>query len=192
MALAAVGVAIWFGVKFANDSRTDAPTVPTGQPTKCPTASPSNLPTPMPTNESFRKASGLNVLRNAGPALALSVETPEELIGASSHSKSTPEETATEFVLYDDNLQIAARDLRFVEWYALAVFYFSNGGCSGDWIDSTNRMNQTMDHCQWYSLVCDLQGCVTELAMQANYVTGKLPMELSQLHEMSTLDLIYL
>ncbi|KAL3805353.1 hypothetical protein HJC23_009060 [Cyclotella cryptica] len=186
LALAAVGVAIGLGVKFANDAKTEAPT---GPPTKSPTNSPSLSPTPMPTNDSYRVTTGLDVLRNAGPALALRVNSPEELVGASSDPNATPQEIAAEFVLYDDRLQIPARDPRFVERYALVVFYYSNGGCSGDWIDSTNWMTETMDHCQWYGVVCDLQGRVTELAMEGNYVTGNLLMELSQLQEMSTLDL---
>lgn len=186
LALAAVGVAIGLGVKFANDAKTDAPT---GRPTKSPTDPPSTSPTPVPTNDNYRETTGLDVLKMAGPELALRVDSPEELIGASSDPNSTPQEIAAEFVLYDDTLQIPARDPRFLERYALAVFYFSNGGCSGDWIDNTNWMNKTMDHCEWYGVVCDLRGRVTELAMEGNYITGKLLMEMSQLQEMSTLDL---
>jgi hypothetical protein len=143
----------------------------------------------VPTTDSYRETTGLDMLKKAGPELALRVDSPEELIGASSDPNSTPQEIAAEFVLYDDTLQIPARDPRFLERYALTVFYFSNGGCSGDWIDSTNWMNKTMDHCEWYGVVCDLQGRVTELTMEGNYVTGKLLMEMSQLQEMSTLDL---
>lgn len=186
LALGAIGAAAGLGIKFTNDARTDAPT---SMPSISPTKSPSTSPTLMPTDESYRGITGLEAIKAASPALALRVDTPEELIGASTDPTATPQEIAAEFVLYDDELQIPARDARFMERYALAVFYYSNGGCAGDWIDSTRWMNPKRDHCEWYGVVCDLQGRVTELTMGGNYVTGKLLMELSQMKEMSTLDL---
>lgn len=186
LALGAIGAAVGLGIKFTNDARTDAPT---GSPTISPTGAPSASPTPMPTDESYRGITGLEAMKAASPNLALRVDAPEELIGASTDPTATPQEIAAEFVLYDDELQIPARDPRFIERYALAVFYYSNGGCAGDWIDTTRWMNPKKDHCEWYGVVCDLQGRVTELAMEGNYVTGKLLMEMSQMKEMSTLDL---
>ncbi|KAL3785994.1 hypothetical protein ACHAWO_012192 [Cyclotella atomus] len=186
LALVAIGVAAGLGIKFANDARTDAPT---GAPSISPTGSPSSSPTPMPTDETYRGITGLEAMKAVSPNLALRVDTPEELIGASTDPSATPQEIAAEFLLYDDELQIPARDPRFIERYALAVFYYTNGGCAGDWIDTTNWMNPKRDHCQWYGVVCDLQGLVTELAMEGNYVTGEMIMELSQLKTMSTMDL---
>ena len=186
LALVAVGVAIGLGVKFTNEARTDPPT---GAPSTSPTGSPSASPTLMPTDETYRTTYGLEIIAASSPPLALRVDTPEELIGASTDSTATPQEIAAEFVLYDDELSIPARDPRFLERYALSVFYYINGGCSGDWIDTTNWMDANKDHCEWYGVICDLQGRVTELAMAGNYVTGELIMELSQMKEMSTMDL---
>lgn len=186
LALAAVGVAIGLGLKFTNDARTDPPT---GAPSISPTGSPSASPTPMPTDESYRTTYGLEIITASSPPLALRVDTPDELIGASTDATATPQEIAAEFVLYDDELSIPAQDPRFLERYALSVFYYINGGCAGDWIDTTNWMDVQKDHCEWYGVVCDLQGRVTELAMAGNFVTGELIMELSQMKEMSTMDL---
>jgi hypothetical protein len=186
LALAAIGVAAGLGIKFTNDARTEAPT---GSPSVSPTAAPSTSPTMMPTDLNYRATTGLEAMKAASPNLALRVDSPEELIGASSDPTATPQEIAAEFVLYDDELQIPARDPRFLERYALTVFYLANGGCAGDWIDTTNWMKPKVDHCEWYGVVCDLQGRITELAMEGNYVTGTLLMELSQIKEMSTMDL---
>jgi hypothetical protein len=186
LALVAIGVAAGLGIKFTNDARTDAPT---GAPSMSPTGSPSTSPTPMPTDETYRGITGLEAMKAVSPNLALRVDTPEELIGASTDPSATPQEIAAEFLLYDDELQIPARDPRFLERYALAVFYYSNGGCAGEWIDKTKWMNPKQDHCNWYGVVCDLQGLVTELAMEGNYVTGEMIMELSQMKTLSTMDL---
>lgn len=154
-----------------------------------PSKSPSMSPTMMPTDEDYRQSTGLDYITEVSPNLALRVDTPEELMGASSDPTATSQEIAAEFVLYEDTLQIPARDPRFLERYALSVFYLINGGCGGDWIDTTNWMESGVDHCEWYGVVCDLQGRVTELNMEGNYVTGEMIMELSQMKQMSTLDL---
>ena len=186
LAIVAIGVAAGLGVKFTNEARTDAPT---SAPSISPTASPSTSPTPLPTDGSYRAIQGLEAMKASSPNLAFRVDAPEELIGSSDDPTATPQEMAGEFVLYDDNLQIPVRDARFLERYALAVFYYSNGGCAGDWFKTTNWLKVNQDHCKWYGVVCDLQGRVTELAMEGNYVTGQLIQELSQVKELSTLDL---
>jgi hypothetical protein len=187
LALGAIGAAIGLGIKFSGGEEVAGPTP---FPTREPTASPSVSPTPVPTDSEYRGETGLELMMTASPKLTLRVQTPEELVGAKSNPNSTPQEIAAEFVMFDDELQIPAQDPRFIERYALAVFYYSNGGCSGDWITTTNWMRKAQDHCgNWYGVTCDLQGRVTELAMGENYITGKIPIEFGQFQELSTLDL---
>lgn len=161
---------------------------PTGQPTRAPTGSPSTSPTMAPTGEEYRENTGLEMMRAVSPKLSLP-QNPEELVGAKENAVSTPQELAAEFVLYDDPLEIPTRDLRFMERYALSVFYYQNGGCIGDWITTSNWRSDE-DHCDnWHGIVCDLKKRVIEVNLSKNHVTGMIPIEFSQLLELSTLDL---
>jgi hypothetical protein len=141
-----------------------------------------------PTDVAYREEHGLELMQAASPKLTLP-PTAEELRGAKNRGDSTPQELAGEFVLYDDPMDLAARDPRFMERYALAVFYYQNGGCSGDWVNNAKWLS-TNDHCEgWHGVVCDLKGRVIEMNMGRNYITGKIPVEFSALEELSTLDL---
>lgn len=143
----------------------------------------------VPTDLEYREAHGLELMQAASPKLTLP-QSPEELQGAKTREDSTPQELAGEFVLYDDPLDLPAREPQFMERYALAVLYYQNGGCSGDWVSATSWMTGT-DHCEgkWHGVVCDLRGRVIEVNLSRNYVTGKIPVELSALGELGTLDL---
>mmetsp|Transcript_1866 Transcript_1866/g.4015 ORF Transcript_1866/g.4015 Transcript_1866/m.4015 type:complete len:539 (+) Transcript_1866:187-1803(+) len=186
LTLGAIVAAVVLGIMFSGGG--EKTLEPTMQPTKEPTGSPSTSPTLAPTDTEYRETTGLEMMRAASPKLALP-QTPEELVGAKENSDSTPQELAAEFVLYDDPLEIPTRDLRFMERYALSVFYYQNGGCIGDWITKSNWRSDE-DHCDnWHGIVCDLKKRVIEVNLSKNYVTGKIPIEFSQLMELSTLDL---
>jgi len=202
LVLGVIGAAIGLGIKFGNPG--DGGTVsPTQRPTKFPTSSPSTSPTLAPTDEDYRAETALQMMLDISPKLSLPLEDPTQLIGASTNPLSTPQEIAAEFVIYNDPLDITTRDERFLERYAIIVYYYQNGGCNNDWITSTNWMtfndpqDNTTDyanHCSnqdnnWYGIVCDLKGRIIEINMSKNYVTGKIPMEFNALKELSTLDL---
>ncbi|KAL7462591.1 hypothetical protein ACHAXS_002973 [Conticribra weissflogii] len=188
LALGAIGAAIGLGITF---SKSDEPALPeqTPQPTLNPTEVPTVSPTASPTTSTYRDTRGLELMTDASPVLSLP-STPEELKGAKSNPESTPQEIAGEFVLYDDELQIPAEDPRFIERYALSVLYLANGGCAEEWIESSNWMSPTLDHCDnWFGVKCTLQGRVEEIILKQNFVSGKLPIELSQFGELRALDL---
>jgi len=183
--LGAIVTAIVLGVRFGRGGP-ETPS-PTQYPTKAPTQSPSASPTIAPTDATYRETYGLELMTAASPKLTLP-QTPGELQGAKDNEDSTPQELAAEFVLYDDPTELPARDPRFMERYALVVFYYANGGCAGDWVSRTNWMNND-NHCGWHGVVCDLKKRVIELNLSRNYITGKIPVEFSQLLELSTMDL---
>jgi len=185
LGLGAVGAAIYFGLKLSGGGAGDTPS-PTQQPTKSPTASPSATPSMEPTGPSYRAEYGLELMTAASPKLTLP-QTPDELVGASKDPTSTPQELAAEFILYDDELEISARDPKFMERYALSVFYYQNGGCESSWFTSTNWGSG--EHCDWHGVVCNLQNRVVEINLGSNNVSGKLPVEFSQLLELGTMDL---
>ena len=191
--LAAIIAAIVLGVQLGTGGPTTSS--PTMQPTDPPTLSPSAEPTMNPTDGTYREITGLEMMRAVSPKLTLP-QTPTELNGASTREDSTPQMLAAEFILYNDPLELPTRDARFMERYALVVLYYQNGGCSNDWISTTNWMNE-LDHCgdgtnpqsAWHGIECDLKKRITAINLSKNYVTGKLPMEFQVLDELSTLDL---
>ena len=199
LVLGVVAAAIALGIKFGvpGDGGTSKPTQ---FPTKSPTQSPSTSPTFAPTDTEYRASTALEMMRDASPNLSLPT-TPEELVGSSINPNATPQQIAAEFVIYNDPMELPTRDPRFMERYALAVFYYQNGGCSNDWIKKDNWMTFILDenndgkgdHCSqanpWYGIVCDLKNRVIEVNLSKNYATGKIPMEFGQLQELSTLDL---
>lgn len=192
LTLGAIGVAIWLGLQFGGgaSSKNNSENEQTGPQTKSPTVSPSVTPTFEPTVAGYRLTTGLSMMKKISPSLALP-NNPEALRGAKSRSGSTPQMLAAEFILYDDAQNLSVRDPTFIERYALAVFYYANGGCSGDWITRTNWMDpvNATDHCQkWHGVFCSLQGRVTEVKMNGNYVTWKLPQEFQVFTELSTLE----
>lgn len=186
----AIVAAIVLGIRFGLDDSDKTPS-PTSSPTTAPSRSPSASPTMAPTDDTYREAHGLELMIGSSPRLTLP-QVPEALRGSKADADATPQELAAEFVLYDDPLEIPARDPRFLERYALAVFYFQNGGCSGDWMVRSNWLTDG-DHCNatrgWHGVTCDLQRRVIELNLAENGVTGKVPVEFAGLLELSTLDL---
>lgn len=196
LTLGAIAAAVVLGIKFGSGGpKTESPTP---SPTKSPTLSPSLAPTMNPTENDYRENTGLDLMKVVSPKLTLPLE-PEALVGAKTRADSTPQEIAAEFVIYDDPMELSARDPRFMERYALVVLYYQNGGCAGDWNTNTNWMvfdedaddvAASADHCNdWHGIVCDLKGRVIEVNLSQNYVTGKIPVEFSQLLELGTLDL---
>jgi len=197
LTLGAIGVAIWLGIRFGGGGSSNTATSQQTQPqTKPPTLSPSMTPTFEPTVAGYRLSAGLSMMKKISLTISLP-NTPEALKGAKTKVNSTPQMLAAEFILYDDAQKISVRDPAFLERYALAVFYYANGGCSGDWITRTNWMDRTnaTNHCgmadgtgKWHGVFCNLQGRVTEIKMSGNYVTWKLPKEFVAFTELSTLE----
>lgn len=201
LTLGVIGVAIWLGIQFGGgggdgDGGETGGNANTGPQTRSPTLSPSAKPTLAPTVTGYRLTTGLSMMKKISPSIALP-NNPEALKGAKTRSGSTPQMLAAEFILYDDARKLSVRDPTFLERYALAVFYFANGGCSGDWITRTNWMDpvNATDHCgvaggkgKWHGVFCSLKGRVTEIKMNSNYVTWKLPREFVAFTELSTLE----
>eukprot|EP00573_Skeletonema_grethae_P006447 CAMPEP_0201695498 /NCGR_PEP_ID=MMETSP0578-20130828/7415_1 /ASSEMBLY_ACC=CAM_ASM_000663 /TAXON_ID=267565 /ORGANISM="Skeletonema grethea, Strain CCMP 1804" /LENGTH=547 /DNA_ID=CAMNT_0048181343 /DNA_START=82 /DNA_END=1725 /DNA_ORIENTATION=+ len=197
--LGVIGVAIWLGIQFGGGGGGGEETVDNlnNVPrTRQPTLSPSMTPTLAPTVTGYRLTTGLSMMKLLSPSIALP-NNPEALKGAKTRSGSTPQMLAAEFILYDDAQNVSVRDPTFLERYALAVFYYANGGCSGDWITGTNWMDpvNATNHCgvtggdgRWHGVFCNLQGRVTEVKMNGNYVTWKLPREFAAFTELSTLE----
>ena len=184
--IGAITAAIVLGYKFGHIPKTSAPTI---APTKLRPRPPTNPPTMSPTGIDFRTEFGFEVLRNTSNKLSLPT-TVDDLIGAKANPESTPQMLAAEYVLFDDPLVLDVRDARFLERYALIVFYYQNGGCAGHWLSSTNWMTNT-DHCdgKWYGIVCDLTNHVIEIQLSKNYITGRIPIELQNLVSLIALDL---
>jgi len=196
-----IGVAIWLGIQFGGGSGgsegVEKNANNLGVQTRAPTLTPSMTPTLAPTVTGYRLTTGLSMMKSISPSIALP-NNPEALKGAKTQDGSTPQMLAAEFMLYDDAQNVSVRDPTFLERYALAVFYYANGGCSGDWITGTNWMDpvNATDHCgvsaggsgRWHGVFCNLQGRVTEVKMNGNYVTWKLPREFAAFTELSTLE----
>ena len=186
LVIGAITAAIVLGYKFGHVPKTSAPTI---APTKLRPIPPTNPPTMSPTGIDFRTEFGFKLLRNTSNKLSLPT-TVDILVGAKSNPESTPQMLAAEYVLFDDPLLLDVRDTRFLERYALIVFYYQNGGCAGHWLSSTNWMTNT-DHCdgKWYGIVCDLTNHVIEIQLSKNYITGRIPIELQNLVSIIALDL---
>lgn len=186
LVIGAITAAIVLGYRFGHVPKTFAPTV---APTKLLPIPPTNPPTMSPTGIDFRTEFGFEVLRNTSNKLSLPT-TVDELVGAKTNPESTPQMLAAEYVLFDDPLLLNVRDTRFLERYALIVFYYQNGGCAGHWITSTNWMSNT-DHCtgKWYGIVCDMTNHVIEIQLSKNYIIGHIPIEFQNLGSLITLDL---
>ena len=185
LTIGSIVAAVVLGLKFGRGANTPAPT---SSPTRPPTSVPTSSPTLAPTGPDYRAEEGLETMRDASPKLSLPA-APGEVVGSKSDPASTPQALAAEFVLYDDVLQIPARDPRFVERYALSVLHYANGGCSGMWIDDAGWMTE-IDHCDgWRGVICDLRGRIVELNLSGNRVSGNLPVELSLLTELGVLDM---
>jgi hypothetical protein len=186
LVIGSITTAIVLGYKFGHVPSTSAPTV---APTKLRPIPPTNPPTMSPTGIDFRTKYGFEVLRNTSNKLSLP-NTVDELVGAKTNPESTPQMIAAEYVLFDDPILIDVRDTRFLERYAIIVFYYQNGGCSGNWLVSTNWMTNT-DHCtgKWHGIECDLTNHVIEIQLSKNYITGRIPIELQNLGSLIALDL---
>mmetsp|Transcript_8369 Transcript_8369/g.12571 ORF Transcript_8369/g.12571 Transcript_8369/m.12571 type:complete len:530 (+) Transcript_8369:62-1651(+) len=199
LTLGVIGVAVWLGIQFGGGGGSGGEggeNQNTVVQTRAPTMSPSMTPTLAPTGTGYRLTTGLAMMKEISPSIALP-NNPEALKGAKTRSGSTPQMLAAEFILYDDAQKLSVRDPTFLERYALAVFYYANGGCSGDWITRTNWMDpvNATNHCgaaggdgKWHGVFCNLQGRVTEVKMNGNYVTWKLPREFVAFTELSTLE----
>jgi hypothetical protein len=197
LTLGAIGVAIFLGIRFGGGGGDKSNEIGQTEPqTKSPTLSPSVQPTFAPTLAGYRLTTGFSMMKQISPTIALP-NNPEALIGAKNRAGSTPQMLAAEFILYDDAQMLSVRDPAFLERYALAVFFYANGGCSGDWMTSTNWMDpvNATYHCgeaggsgRWHGVFCNLQGRVTEIKMNQNYVTWKLPKEFVVFEELSTLE----
>ncbi|KAL7493100.1 hypothetical protein ACHAWT_004582 [Skeletonema menzelii] len=198
LTLGVIGVAIWLGIQFGGGGGGEetGENANTGPQTRAPTMSPSMTPTLSPTVTGYRLTTGFSMMKEISPSISLP-NNPEALKGAKTRSGSTPQMLAAEFILYDDAQKLSVRDPTFLERYALAVFYYANGGCSGDWITTTNWMDpvNATNHCgvaggngKWHGVFCSLQGRVTEIKMNGNYVTWKLPREFVAFTELSTLE----
>mmetsp|Transcript_26637 Transcript_26637/g.48006 ORF Transcript_26637/g.48006 Transcript_26637/m.48006 type:complete len:98 (+) Transcript_26637:508-801(+) len=74
-----------------------------------------------PTDVSRREITGLELIMSAASPKLTLPQTPQELEGAKTRTDSKPQELAAEFVLYDDPMELPARDPRFMERYALVV-----------------------------------------------------------------------
>lgn len=169
LTLGAIGVAIFLGIRFGGGGDKSDEIGQNESQTKSPTLSPTVAPTFAPTLAGYRLTTGLSMMKQISPSIALP-NNPEALIGAKNRAGSTPQMLAAEFILYDDAQMLSVRDPAFLERYALAVFFYANGGCSGEWITSTNWMDpvNATYHCgqaggsgRWHGVFCNLQGRVT-------------------------------
>jgi len=104
--------------------------------------------------------------------------------GSSQHSAAC-------WMIYDDPKKTKASDSRFIQRYALAVFWFATDG-AGHWDEKTDWMS-SKDECTWLGVECRRNWLgtkhIVELDLGFNNCHGLLPRELALLTYLEELDL---
>ena len=94
----------------------------------------------------------------------------------------TKTEGSVTLSLIDEARACAARDRM-----ALEALYNATGG--NNWTDNTNWLDNNQPLDMWYGVTVDADGCVTELQLATNQLTGSIPAQLGSLAKLRVLDL---
>jgi hypothetical protein len=181
---------------FPSEEPTDVPTVP---PTKAPTpeltiAAPTGEPSSNPSISSGLSSSPtLSNCPDLTPAQRVDailqvlfdvVDDPALL-----RDLDTPQGQATDWLINGDLEQTCPDDEKLLQRWTLAVMYYSTNGdewerCSAAGEDPCGTENpflgerrflSSFDECEWAGIVCDTDGCVTEVMFEANNLIGTIP-----------------
>ena len=85
-------------------------------------------------------------------------------------------------------LQPGEDDAQIIQQYILAVFYYATGGAG--WTDKEGWL-ESSDECDWFKVVCNGSGVVTELTPSFNNLVGSIPTELSSLDSLGKDELLF-
>jgi len=113
-------------------------------PTLSPTSAPTMAPTAMPTPDDF-------------PAM---IDVLFPISGSALYENGTPQNRALDWIARNDGANRSPSDPRFVQRYALAVFYYSTGGAQwldcfeGDQCTRGSPWLSSDDECLWGGIVC--------------------------------------
>ena len=94
----------------------------------------------------------------------------------------TKTEGSVTLPLVDGASSCAARDRA-----ALEALYNATGG--PNWTNNTNWLDKNQPLTNWHGVTVDGNGCVTELRLPANQLTGSIPSQLGNLDNLQILDL---
>ena len=104
-----------------------------------------------------------------------------ETLQALKHDTASPQYRAFQWVRSNppSAVELEINPLRFVQKYALAVFFYSTNG--ENWTESDGWLT-TQDECGWFSTgdgrICDSMGRITEIALKKNNLNGQIPAEI--------------
>jgi hypothetical protein len=101
----------------------------------------------------------------------------------------TPQGKATDWLINRDFDQTCPDDEKLVQRWTLAVMYYSTNGdewdqCSAVGADPCGEENpflgerrflSSFNECDWAGIVCNLNGCVTEVEFENNNLVGTIP-----------------
>eukprot|EP00985_Skeletonema_marinoi_P003954 scaffold1734_cov76-Skeletonema_marinoi.AAC.1 len=76
--------------------------------------------------------------------------------------------------LYDPRLWIERGSLVAMYTETNGQDWTNNDGWM-NWTDSAGWMNETVDHCEWYGISCDVDGYVTSINLRNNNLEGQFP-----------------
>lgn len=175
--------------------------LPTLSPTLFPTSSPTTpLPTSLPTSSpTFPPTSLADILRRIDMTNAAIDISGESAIG----DITSPQRMALEWMILDDDLQLNADSLNFIQRYSLSTLYFATTNnaldswtkCGPDSILSfceidSLRFLSSFDECGWSGITCNADNEITRIKLREHGLAGSsIPKELTSIPSLEILSL---
>ena len=169
----------------------DGSTRPTSSvaPSTTPTVSPTDSPT-------LERCEITASQREAGILAVLDQNADSALI----RDPSTPQGKATQWILNEDPRELCPSELKLIQRWVMAVFYYSLEGDQWRLCSSTSRLCglippfrdqrrflSQFSECDWAGITCNIDDCITEIEFEANGLGGTIPSELGLLTDLALL-----
>eukprot|EP00957_Ditylum_brightwellii_P209780 15363219-Ditylum_brightwellii.AAC.1 len=170
--------------------------LPSMSPTYYPSAKPSMKPTGSPSVSSYPTLlpSDTPTLVPTEPLICggLSRTERNEIVEATllDFFPSGLHENATNWIVYEDDLDLCANDTFLEQRYILATLYFDTNGAS--WIKGSSGGRKWLSQkseCKWYDVECSDDGFVKSINLESNNMDGTIPYEIESLHSLQELNL---
>jgi len=115
-------------------------------------------------------------------SLLLTVSSKDAL-----NNKGSPQEKALLWVTTSP-LQPGEDNAQIIQRYVLAVLYYATGGADWTykegWLESSNE-------CDWFGVICNDGGVVTDLQPYENNLVGSIPSEVGSLDSLGKDELLF-
>ena len=79
-------------------------------------------------------------------------------------------------------------DAQIIQQYILAVFYYATGGA--DWTNKEGWLGSETE-CDWFGVICNDGGVVTDLQPYENNLVGSIPSEVGSLDSLGKDELLF-